>query len=129
MTVHRRWLLAFVLFAVVLLGIFAAAFLGEIPTRLVQIPYYDTIGHLVLYGILAGLLDLALGHHQTRIVRTPIGIPTAALVVILVAITDELAQGLSPVRTRDVKDVAADVCGIAILLLVTRRFGKKRQGF
>ncbi len=127
MSLNYRWLLAFVLFAFVLLGIFVAAFLGEIPTRLAQVPYYDTIGHFVLYGILAALLALALGRHQTRFVRTGIGLPSAALVVILVAIADELVQGFSPVRSMDVKDLAADVCGIAIALLIARRLVEKRE--
>ncbi|MGB8648052.1 MAG: VanZ family protein [Anaerolineae bacterium] len=118
---NRRWMIAFVLFALVLLGIFVAAYLGDIPTRLAQIPYYDTIGHFVLYGILAALLDLALRHHRTTIPGTALRIPTAGVVIVLVAIADELLQGLSPIRTSDIKDLAADVVGIILALLISRR--------
>ncbi len=111
---NRRWLIAFSLFALVLLGICLAAYLGRIPSSIAHIPYYDIIGHFVLYGLFAGLLELALGHHRIRVPGTGLRIPTAAIIIMVIGTVDELLQNLSPLRSADLKDLTADFVGIII---------------
>ncbi len=119
-TLDRRWLVVFLIFFVVLLTIFVAAYLRLIPTRLADIPYYDTAGHFILYGILAALLHLALNRRSVAVAA--LRVPLAAALAIAFAIGEEFVQRFSPNRSSDLKDLACDVLGILFFVWLSNRF-------
>jgi len=77
---HKVILLAS--FALFLAVVFVGAYSGLIPTEIRAIPYYDSIGHFVLYGLLA---YLAVTAYQRSLnvggTRVPIAIIAVALTV------------------------------------------------
>lgn len=76
------------------------------------IPYGDKLGHAVLYGGLALLINGASRFKTYGIGRVLIYIGT--LVVILFVVIEELAQGLIPTRTLDALDLGADALGLVL---------------
>ena len=117
---ERRWLIALLVFLAVLLAIFAGAYLGRIPTQLDAIPDYDKVGHFVLYGILAALLNLTIGHRRVSIGW--LKLPIAVMLAIAFAIADEFFQKVSPLRSSDLTDLAADSIGILLFVWLSNRF-------
>lgn len=78
---------------------------------------WDKLAHLVLFAGLAALAWIALG---ARGVGAPLG---AIGITVAIGLLDEAAQSLLPGRSMDVVDIAADVGGavLAVLLLVALR--------
>jgi hypothetical protein len=75
-------------------------------------PYYDKIGHGVLYAIAAYL-----GHRILRcrwLVWNSIPLPRFALLFGLFTVAEELVQSLSPHRTLDAIDLLWSFVGIAL---------------
>ncbi|MEO0456717.1 MAG: VanZ family protein [Cyanobacteria bacterium P01_A01_bin.114] len=90
-----------------------AAYTDNLPTRLLNtIPYYDKIGHLVLYFIPSYLGHRVLRNRHFRALglRMPI-FPT---LFGLFTLTEELIQGFSPYRTLDMVDLICGFVGIVI---------------
>ncbi|WP_407899884.1 VanZ family protein [Scytonema sp. NUACC26] len=83
-----------------------------IPTEIAQFPYYDTILHFFLIGMAAYLGHLALEKRQFQILN--FFVPMAPLVVSCFTISEEFLQKLSPYRSFDLVDLAADFCGIIL---------------
>ncbi|NLS78900.1 MAG: VanZ family protein, partial [Chloroflexi bacterium] len=106
------WTIAFLVYLALLVSIIALAYLGHIPAEIAYIPAYDTIGHVVLLGIAAYLLHRALNRRTVRVLG--VALPLGPLLVALVALLEELAQGWSPRRTASPFDLAADFAGIAL---------------
>lgn len=106
------WTIAFLVYLALLVSIIALAYLGHIPAEIAYIPAYDTIGHVVLLGIAAYLLHRALNRRTVRVFG--VALPLGPLLVALVALLEELAQGWSPRRTASPFDLAADFAGIAL---------------
>jgi VanZ family protein len=76
--------------------------------------HWDKVAHFALFALLAALLMLATGLRH----------PTLALVgVIIVGVSDELAQTQLPGRHADLPDLATDVAGAlcAVLLMLAAR--------
>jgi VanZ family protein len=116
----RALLVAYLLFfGSVLVG----AYLGILPTEPARLPLFDTLGHFVLFGVGALLLDRAWGGRVIRR-RLPFGtasLPAAVLVVGAFAVAEECAQLLSPVRSFDPTDLLASVAGAVLLGWVAAR--------
>jgi VanZ family protein len=93
-----------------------------VPVKLASVPFYDSIGHATLYGILAFLLNLALNGRLVQFHRSQVRIPLAGLLVIALGALDELLQTMSPFRTADPYDFAADAVGAIIFSLFSFRF-------
>lgn len=91
-----------------------AAYLGRIPTEIRMIPYYDTIGHFVLFGVLACALDRVFRE------RMLLGVPCAAWCVGVYAIMDESLQSLSSIRTFSLGDLAAGLIGVSTMTTLGR---------
>jgi polysaccharide biosynthesis protein VpsQ len=73
------------------------------------IPYGDKLGHMILYGILAVLVNASLVLRKSN----HLGLPLGCALVLLFALVEELSQGFFPsTRTLDVGDMAADLIGI-----------------
>jgi VanZ family protein len=87
-------------------------------------PWLGTLGHLVEYGVLAGLLRWALGLHS-------IGLPAAALVslvgVCAYALLDEYHQGMVSERDASWLDLAVDAGGGALVLVLSSGWERWRR--
>jgi len=84
---------------------FAFRFLGHIP-------YGDKIGHIVLYGIMAWLLNFGLRFKSYKIFG--FNMQLGALIVILFAIIEEGTQYYIPSRSFDLYDILGDFIGVIL---------------
>lgn len=111
--------IALAVYVVFILAVIAAADLGgtdAVFSRFVPFPFFDKIGHFVLIGVLALLVDLALDRKNVWR-HVPLG---PAIVVVLVVL-EELSQLLMIMRTFDLLDLTADLSGIAFFVAMGRR--------
>lgn len=76
-----------------------------------KIKYADKIGHLLLYGLLGALLNLALNHRKIGKSWIPLG----TVIVLVFAITEEFTQLAFETRTFDLVDMLCDVVGLALI--------------
>jgi hypothetical protein len=98
-TFRLACLLGVVIHGVLIVAISAGAYLGILPTTS-DVPHSDLLAHLVLFGVLAFLVQGVLsGGSRLR------GHIAPALVLVPAAL-DEAAQALSPRRTADLTDFA-----------------------
>lgn len=81
-------------------------------------PYGDKVGHFLLMGCLALLLNLALGKRSIWIGRRRIWLGSA--LTALGVSMDELAQFAFPLRTPDFWDWAASMMGIILADAILR---------
>lgn len=103
--------LALVFFAFILWIIYLADTGSAVLIALVsQVPYGDKFGHLLLYGVLTLLLNLALELRTLNLGRLRLYFGTFA--VSLFAFFEELTQAWLPYRTLDGQDLIADAVGI-----------------
>jgi VanZ family protein len=114
-----RWALAWMALIFVLSSVPGSA-IPEVP-----VPQTDKLVHAVLYGVLGFLCARALA--ATTAIRGRRLVLFAALLATLYGVTDELHQLLTPRRSCDARDAAADAVGglIGASLAVTlfrRRF-------
>jgi len=114
-----RWLLVAVFFLLLILGATILAYLKLVPTEIKNIPYYDSIGHFLLFGMLALSLDHALKRKMFHF--NHFSFPIASFVVGLYAIIDESLQAFSNVRTIELSDLLFGFLGIACLTTLGRR--------
>ena len=89
-----------------------------LPLHLISFPYYDKLGHVILYGLLGSLLHIVLGARTFRLGRFPL--PYALLIATALAIVDELQQSFMPARSFDLTDLAADVFGVLFFVGIYR---------
>ncbi len=95
---------------VVMLGIISGlAYARGLPLAILTTPYIDKVLHFVLLG---GASFLA--RRATNDARTLARIPTGPAVVGLLATIEECTQSLSPVRTFDLGDLAANLAGVVV---------------
>ena len=76
------------------------------------LPYGDKLSHMVLWGVLTFLVNLALRWRTLRLFGTPVLVGTA--VIAFTVVVEELSQGFISQRTLDGADLLADFFGIAI---------------
>ena len=98
------------------IAISIGAYTGLLPTVIQRVPHLDKLGHAVLIGGIAFFLDGVLEHRRAW--RSP---SLAALAVLVVAGVEEYAQRLSPRRSSDLMDFAADVVGVCFFVWLSRR--------
>lgn len=110
----RITLAVYVAFVVGVVGLADAGGTHAVFSFVDAVPYGDKLGHFLLIGLLALLVDLALGCRDVR--RVPLG---PAIVSVLV-LAEELSQLALPTRTFDGLDLAADVIGIVLFVAVGR---------
>ena len=93
-------------------GVLVMAYSNALPAQLEYIPYYDKIGHVVLYGIAAYLEERLVRHRRIRLLgkRLPLFVTLFSLFVV----AEELVQYFSPHRNLDPGDLVMDAIGIAI---------------
>ncbi len=76
-------------------------------------PYADKLGHMVIWGGLGAMANLATRFRQVSAfgLRFHIG----SLLAFAIAFAEELSQGLFPHRQVDVADLLADALGIILI--------------
>jgi uncharacterized membrane protein YoaT (DUF817 family) len=90
-----------------------------IPVKIKFIPFYDTLGHFILYGITAYLAHRAL---ERKIVSyLGLNIPLGSLIISCFALVEESLQLLSPYRTFSLLDLTANLCGIILFYWIDRK--------
>lgn len=86
------------------------AYLDILPGTVLRYPFTDKVLHFLLIGSIAFWLNLWLAGR-----RVPLGgwlVPLAVLIPLVVALAEEIAQRLSPVRSPDPLDFLSDVLGL-----------------
>ncbi|GAA3928577.1 VanZ family protein [Litoribacillus peritrichatus] len=82
------------------------------------IPYGDKVGHAVLYGLLAFLMNMAFNMKSMPPLKVKpfrnVILPMGAVLVFLFAFLEELTQMYFPNRTFDGGDLIADFVGITL---------------
>lgn len=86
-----------------------------------EIPYGDKIGHIVLYGFMAFLLNYGLRGKKWS--RQQIG----SLLVLVFSIVEEISQLYIPSRSFDFADIAASVAGIVLFTILFQIVDKKTR--
>lgn len=104
--------LIFIGYTLFLIFVSVLAYLNIIPTQQIKIPYYDYIGHFVLYGIWAYLFALVLPQRLFSILK--FYIPTGILIVTGITIIEECLQSFSAVRSFSLIDLGCSLTGIAV---------------
>jgi VanZ family protein len=115
-----KWLT--VLFALFLIGIIVLADTGRLGILgiVYSIPYADKVGHFVLYGILALLVNLTLFQTLPDRSRVWVAVISGLLLALLIGL-EEFSQRNFPMRTFSLADLSASYLGvIAFSLLAVR---------
>lgn len=102
---------------VVLISI--GAYAGVLPTVLPAVPHLDKLGHAILIGGLAFFLDGVLDHR--RLFADHAFPRLAPVAILVVAGIEEYLQRLSPRRSSDLADFAADVVGVCFFTWLSLR--------
>lgn|SRR5574343_1407732 len=109
------------IYTTLILTIFALAYLGLIPAEIKYFPYYDSIGHFVLYGMWGYLA----GRAFSKNISADIGIPTGLVVISIIAILEEFTQSFSAIRTFSFLDLTWGFLGIltaTFLIKISKTF-------
>ena len=110
------WIVLAVFSTIFILVVLMKAYSGGIPSFIGSIPYYDKIGHFVLYGIWSYLFWRA--SRRTVFYMIPL---TPALITVF-TVVEEYLQVLSPNRTASFADLFFSLMGIWLVIVVDRRF-------
>ncbi len=113
---------AFVAYSILIVLISVLAYLNIIPTKEITIPYYDLIGHFVLYGVWGYLFATVI--HQPIFHIKSFFLPWGIVIVSIITIVEECLQSLSPVRTTSFSDLLFSMLGITVATLI---FNKRRM--
>lgn len=111
-----RWLLWLQIAVAILVTMMA--YLNILPTHLLRWPYADKVLHFLLFGSITFWLYLWWPN-----LVLPLGkwaVPVAILLPITIAFLEELLQGLSPLRTASLTDLAFDLAGMICFYLLAR---------
>ncbi|WP_445776893.1 VanZ family protein [Shewanella sp.] len=94
-----------------------------------HIPYGDKVGHMLLFGLLTFVANLALQSRHFTLGRIPLYY--GAVLVSIFVLIEEISQGFIPSRTLDIIDLMADAIGITLFSylsgLTQRYIDKLRQ--
>ena len=77
-----------------------------------HIPYGDKMGHIILYGVMAWLLNFGLKFKSYKILG--FNMQLGALIVFGFAVIEELTQYYIPSRSFDLYDVLGDFIGVVL---------------
>ncbi len=115
----RNTYFAVAFFAFIIL-VSVLAYLQILPTQYKHIPYYDSIGHFMLFGILSYLFHIA--WNRKHVIFLGLAWPAAPILVICYAVVDEVLQIFSSVRTFDLYDLGFGILGIVSFYIIDRLF-------
>ena len=106
------WNVLAALYAITFLVILLLAYTGNLPPQFKQIPNYDKIGHVVLYGVAVYLGHRVFGYRRMTVLA--FALPLFPVLFAIGTVTEEMLQGLSSNRTVDAFDLVASFCGITL---------------
>lgn len=96
-----------------------AAYTNNLPLALLgKIPYYDKIGHVVLYALASYLGHRVINRRHFKGVRY---VPVFPVLFGLVMTVEEIVQGVSPYRTLDWLDLVCSLGGVGLGYLLAQR--------
>jgi len=108
---QRVWKFVLVIYVIILGLISGAAYTGRLHVAtIVGKSQADKLIHFVLLGGASFLARRATGDARMRLLNLPIG----SFAVGALATIDECAQALSPLRTFDIGDLAANIGGVVV---------------
>ena len=87
-------------------------------------PGSDKVGHFVLIGALAGLLNLALGLREVRWLGR--GWLLGSVLIVIFCTLEEISQLWLPARSFDLLDLAGDYAGILFFGWLAKRIARWR---
>lgn len=122
---NRGWVLTSLVVFLVMFTATLLAYTKHIPIEIKQIPYYDSIGHFLLFGILSFVLYHALSGRC--FVFRGHAFPISGFVVICYALIDEYLQLLSDTRSFDPSDLFFGILGVVVFTLLAIVFPKTRR--
>lgn len=116
---NKKWIIGAALMGGFLLLVSVLAYLKLIPTEIKSVPYYDSVGHFMLFGMFAFAAEMASRGRKTKVfgMQLPIG----ATLVAIYAFIDESLQVFSTVRTFDLHDLAFGLAGITFFYFVSKK--------
>ncbi|MBT9312927.1 VanZ family protein [Leptothoe kymatousa] len=95
-----------------------AAYTNNLPLQFLgKFPYYDKIGHVVLYAIASYLGHRVLNYRHFRGLRS---LPIFPVLFGLTMAAEEIVQGLSPHRTLDSLDLVCSLAGVIVGYLIAQ---------
>lgn len=109
---HSRLKWLALLYAALFGWILVLAYTGNLPSQLAVIPYYDKLGHVILYGLAAYLGHRLLHPFTLRLGRYRL--PLWVLAFSGWTLAEEGAQFFAPTRSLDALDLVCSVLGILV---------------
>ncbi|GEA10431.1 VanZ family protein [Alteromonas sp. KUL49] len=120
----NRWTLA-LSYALFIATIIILADIGLLKKQLGwlhSIPFGDKVGHITLYGMLSALFINAFKFRVIHLWRTKCYL--GALIIAIVAVTEECTQILFSSRNFDGYDLTANLIGVLLSSVIMYRFSK-----
>ena len=111
---NKSWKTLFIIYLFIIILIVVGAYQGLIPTEIDYIPFYDTVGHFVLLGLLSFLFHRALNKKHIE------NIPIAPVIIMILAIIEESFQIFSPIRVFSLFDLSSNILGIWLFYFFDR---------
>lgn len=118
---NKKWIFLLILSMISLVTILVLAYSKGIPNEIAYIPYYDKIGHLLLYGLFAYVI------HRASNRRTIRGIPIGIAAFTIFTIIEEYLQSFSANRTASISDLIFSLIGITAIYFIDRYLQSKKQ--
>lgn len=109
---HLRLKYLALIYASLFSVLLALAYTGNLPSQLSVIPYYDKVGHVILYGIASYLGHRLLHRFTLRLGRYRI--PLWVLAFSGWTLVEEGGQFFAPTRSLDAMDLVCSGLGISI---------------
>ncbi len=116
---NKRWIYSAISAMIFLMLVSILAYLKFIPTEIKSIPYYDSIGHFILFGIFGFLAEMAFDGRKYKLFG--LHFPLGATIVGLYATIDETLQIFSRNRTFDLHDLGFGLLGIAVAYWLSKK--------
>lgn len=115
---NKKWIIGCICMGAFIVFVSALAYFKYIPTQVNSIPYYDSIGHFMLFGLLGFFAEMAFQGLKKKIFG--ITLPVGSILVASYAFIDESLQVFSPNRTFDLHDLVLGLFGILFFYWVSR---------
>jgi VanZ family protein len=124
------WPTAAVVFLTFIFWIIFRADTGQ-PTALSSLvrhlPFGDKMGHFLLYGMLAFLVNLALKNRKLKVLGRSCLL--GSVMVLVFALLEECTQALLPTRNFELWDMVCDTLGIVLFSAFALRFDTWQKRF
>ena len=127
MKINKKQTIALTCYVAILITISVLAYSHKIPAIVTKIPYYDIIGHFLLFGIAALLAHRALKRKVIKIFI--VFVPLGPAIVTLIVFAEEFFQRFSQYRSSSYADLIADICGILFFYYLDKQLARKNKKF